>query len=134
MPGTDDVVSAALGHLDHGVAPDRGDAAALREHPEAVLAADGGSVHDQFLTLVEDHDDPVGAGRPGARSLREALRLAAEPVQTGDREEPVRVGELCLLPGVPLLPVVGERGQVCGGALNGHVCSFASSGWGAAVA
>jgi hypothetical protein len=74
VPGAHDVLAAALGDLDDGVAPDGVDAATLGKHAEAVLTAYRRPVDDQFLALVQVHDHAFGACAPRARCVREALK------------------------------------------------------------
>ncbi|GHE14064.1 hypothetical protein GCM10010339_83400 [Streptomyces alanosinicus] len=113
-------MAAALGDLDDGASPGRGDATALGKDAEAVFTPHRRSVDDQFLSVVEDDDDPVGAGVPCTRRVGETLRPAVQPVQAADRQEPVRVGEPGLLSTVPVQPVLGEGLEVCCGRLCGH--------------
>ena len=52
MPRADDVVSAALRHLDDGVVPHRVDPAAFRDDTEGVFTRDPPAVEDEFVAVV----------------------------------------------------------------------------------
>jgi hypothetical protein len=104
VPGPDDVEAAALGHLDHGVAGLGVDAAPLADHPERVPPGHGDAVDGQRLPVGQVGDHAVRPGRPFAGRVGEAPGGAGEEVQAGDGQEPVRVGQLTFVLGVPLRP------------------------------
>src|SRR6185312_16598896 len=56
----------------------------------------------------------VRAGLPGARGIAEPLGRLGEPVQAGDGQEAVRVGQPGLVPAVPGTPGGGELAEACG--------------------
>lgn len=113
-----DVVPAALGDLDHRVAGRDVEARPLGDHPEAVPPADPNPVDGELLALGQVHDHPVGGTRPCARRVLEPAGLLVQPVQTGDGQEPVRVGQHPLMRLVPLLPLLDEAVPV--DLLNRH--------------
>jgi hypothetical protein len=111
VPRPDDVEAAALGHLDHGVAEGREDAAALGQDAEVVPPGDRPAVDGQALTGRQVDHDAVRAGVPLARRVGEALPLGGEEVQARDSQEAMRVGQPALVLTVPALPLLFVHGS-----------------------
>src|SRR5262249_53884886 len=104
----DDVVPTPLRDLDHRVARDGVDPAALGDQRKPELAVHWLAAGGELFALVYDNRHAFGAGAPSSGRVREALRLIGEPVQAGDGQETVLVGEQGLVLLVPLCPVLGE--------------------------
>ncbi len=109
VPRPDDVRAPAPRDLDHRLAGAHGHPAALRDDAEGVLTAHRRPVDDELLTVGEPDHRAAVAGPPLPRRVREPLGLPGQPVQPGDRQEPVRVGAHPLVLGVPPLPLLRER-------------------------
>ena len=107
-PRADDVVSTSLGDLSDAALERDGQPAALGDHPE-VVAADQHSISESELLIVLQLDDRAPKPcRPAARHAGDPLRLIAEPVQAGHRQEAVRIGSPSLVGTVPCLPLAAE--------------------------
>ena len=106
VPRPHNVLAAALGHLNHGVAGDQVDAAAFLDGTELerLAAVQFHAVLLQALARLQDDTYDVGVHTPGARRTFQPGGLAAEPVQVGYGEEAVGVGTVTLMGGVPFLP------------------------------
>ena len=107
-PRADDIVSAALGDLCDAALEREGQPAALGDDPE-VVAADQHSISESEVLIVFQLDDRAPKPRrPAARHAGDPLRLIAEPVQAGHRQEAVRIGSPSLVGTVPCLPLAPE--------------------------